>query len=61
MWGDENATDSEIEKAAGRPRHGFISSFADGYETGLGRAALTYRRSKAKLCIARALLKKPKF
>lgn len=62
MWGDENATDSEIEKTAEAAQaHGFISSFADGYETELGQGGVNVSGGqKQRLCIARALLKKPK-
>ncbi|MBQ3200351.1 MAG: ABC transporter ATP-binding protein, partial [Clostridia bacterium] len=37
-WGDQNATDAEIEAAAkAASAHGFITSFPDGYDTHLGQ------------------------
>ena len=61
-WGDENATDEEIAaacKAAAADE--FIRSFPDGYETDLGQGGVNVSGGqKQRLCIARALLKKPK-
>lgn len=61
-WGDENATDEEVETAAkAAEAHGFIMSFPDGYETMLGRGGVNISGGqKQRLCIARALLRKPK-
>ncbi len=62
MWGNENATDSEIHEAAkAAAAHDFIMSFPDGYETNLGQGGVNVSGGqKQRLCIARALLKKPK-
>lgn len=62
LWGDENATDEEIKKVASYAQaHGFIESFSDGYDTVLGQGASNVSGGqKQRLCIARALLKKPK-
>lgn len=61
-WGNENATDEELAEAAAIAQaDGFIRSFSDGYQTELehGGANLSGGQ-KQRLCIARALLKKPK-
>lgn len=61
-WGDENASDDEVYKyAESAQAHGFISSFAEGYETELGQGGVNVSGGqKQRLCIARTLLKKPK-
>ena len=61
-WGNENATDAEIEEACRYAQaHDFIMSFPDGYETDLGQGGVNVSGGqKQRLCIARALLKKPK-
>lgn len=61
-WGNENATDEEIYHAARvAMADGFIRSFPDGYNTFLGRGGANLSGGqKQRLCIARALLKKPK-
>lgn len=61
-WGNENATDGEIEEACRAAQaHDFIMSFPDGYETELGQGGVNVSGGqKQRLCIARALLKKPK-
>lgn len=61
-WGDENATDEEIEAACKAAQaHEFITSFPDGYDTDLGQGGVNVSGGqKQRLCIARALLKKPK-
>lgn len=61
-WGNENATDEEIEAACKNAQaHDFIVSFPDGYETDLGQGGVNVSGGqKQRLCIARALLKKPK-
>ena len=61
-WGDENATDEQIENACKQAQaHDFIMSFPDGYDTDLGQGGVNVSGGqKQRLCIARALLKKPK-
>lgn len=61
-WGDENATDEEIiEACKSACAHDFIMGFPDGYETDLGQGGVNVSGGqKQRLCIARALLKKPK-
>ena len=61
-WGDENATDAEIEEACRSAQaDGFIKSFPDGYDTDLGQGGVNVSGGqKQRLCIARALLKHPK-
>lgn len=61
-WGDETATDAEIEAAAKSAcAHDFIMSFPDQYDTVLGQGGVNLSGGqKQRLCIARALLKKPK-
>ena len=61
-WGDEEASVEEIQAAAEHAQaHNFISSFTDGYETELGQGGVNVSGGqKQRLCIARALLKKPK-
>ncbi len=61
-WGDENATDEEIEEACRSAQaDGFIKSFPDGYDTDLGQGGVNVSGGqKQRLCIARALLKHPK-
>lgn len=61
-WGDENATDAELAAAAGSAQADkFIASFTKGYESDLGQFGSNVSGGqKQRLCIARALLKKPK-
>ncbi|MBQ7288164.1 MAG: ABC transporter ATP-binding protein [Clostridia bacterium] len=61
-WGDENASDEEMRAAAeAAAADGFVRSFKDGYETQLGQGGSNVSGGqKQRLCIARALLKKPK-
>ncbi len=61
-WGNENATDEEIISACmDAQAHEFITSFPDGYDTLLGQGGVNVSGGqKQRLCIARALLKKPK-
>lgn len=61
-WGDENASDEEIiEACKDACAHDFIMNFPDGYDTDLGQGGVNVSGGqKQRLCIARALLKKPK-
>lgn len=61
-WGDENATDEELVAAADAAQaDGFIRSFTDGYKSQLEQGGVNVSGGqKQRLCIARALLKKPK-
>lgn len=61
-WGDENADDEEIRSAAENAAAStFINSFSDGYSTVLDKGGNNLSGGqKQRLCIARALLKKPK-
>ena len=61
-WGDENATDEQVMTAAESAQaHQFITSFTEQYETELGQGGVNVSGGqKQRLCIARALLKKPK-
>lgn len=61
-WGNKNATDEELVKACEiADAHSFISSFPDGYNTDLGQGGVNVSGGqKQRLCIARAILKKPK-
>ena len=61
-WGDENATHDEIVSAAEKAQaNGFVSAMKDGYDTVLDQGGTNVSGGqKQRLCIARALLKKPK-
>ena len=61
-WGNKDATQEEIEHAAKAAQaHDFIMSFPDAYDTELGQGGVNVSGGqKQRLCIARALLKKPK-
>jgi ATP-binding cassette subfamily B protein len=61
-WGDENATMEEIIlMSESAQADGFVSNFKDGYDTDLGQGGSNVSGGqKQRLCIARALLKKPK-
>lgn len=61
-WGNENASDEEIVEACRDAcAHDFIMNFPNGYDTDLGQGGVNVSGGqKQRLCIARALLKKPK-
>ena len=61
-WGDENATEEELnEVSAISQSQEFLSYFQDGYETELGQGGINLSGGqKQRLCIARALLRKPR-
>ncbi len=62
LWGDENAGKAEVQNAASLAQaNDFVSSFNDGYNTMLEQSGSNVSGGqKQRLCIARALLKKPK-
>ena len=61
-WGNKNGTDEElIEACEIADAHSFVSSFPNGYDTDLGQGGVNVSGGqKQRLCIARAILKKPK-
>ncbi len=61
-WGDENATDEEVERVCKLAQaDDFIKAFPDGYNTYIEQGGTNVSGGqKQRLCIARALLKKPK-
>jgi ATP-binding cassette subfamily B protein len=61
-WGDPNATDEQLVAACQQAQADeFISTFPDGYDTYLEEGGTNVSGGqKQRLCIARALLKKPK-
>lgn len=62
QWGDEDASREELVKAAVNAQaDGFVTAFKNGYHTEIGQGgAGVSGGQKQRLCIARALLKKPK-
>ncbi len=61
-WGDKNATDEECRKMCMLAcAHDFIMEFPDGYNTRIEQGGTNVSGGqRQRLCIARALLKKPK-
>ena len=61
-WGNENATQEEIIEACKLAQADeFVQSFPDGYETHIEQGGTNVSGGqKQRLCIARALLKRPK-
>jgi ATP-binding cassette subfamily B protein len=61
-WGDENATDEELRLAAKQAcAEEFIDRLPGGYDYDLGQGGVNVSGGqKQRLCIARAMLKKPK-
>lgn len=62
MWGDEEALEEDVQLAAQAAQaHDFVTSFTEGYGTELGQGGVNVSGGqKQRLCIARALLKKPR-
>ncbi len=61
-WGSELASDEElVDVATSAQADGFINEFTDGYEHSIEQGGINVSGGqKQRLCIARALLKKPK-
>ncbi len=61
-WGDENASNEEVKRVCRLAQaDGFVSEFPNGYETMIVQGGNNVSGGqKQRLCIARALLKKPK-
>jgi ATP-binding cassette subfamily B protein len=61
-WGNADATDEELIEACKLAQaHDFVQSFPDGYDTFIEQGGTNVSGGqKQRLCIARALLKKPK-
>ena len=62
LWGNESASDDELRHACELAQaDGFIRQFPDGYDTHIEQGGANVSGGqKQRLCIARALLKKPK-
>ena len=62
MWGDASATDEQIVDACKLAcAHDFIMQFPDGYDTKIEQGGTNVSGGqRQRLCIARALLKRPK-
>ena len=62
MWGDEDASEEEVIKASEAAQAAaFLQTFPDGCQTQLGQGGVNVSGGqKQRLCIARALLKKPR-
>ena len=62
LWGNENATDEELVWACRLAQaDDFIRAFPDGYDTHIEQGGANVSGGqKQRLCIARALLKRPK-
>lgn len=61
-WGNKEATEEDVIRACKSAQaHDFITEFPDGYNTDLGQGGVNVSGGqKQRLCIARALLKRPK-
>lgn len=61
-WGNEEATEEEIKEAAEAAQaDAFVSALPNGYDTELGQGGVNLSGGqKQRLCIARALLKRPR-
>jgi ATP-binding cassette subfamily B protein len=62
QWGDPTASQEDIEAACRAAQaYDFIVSFPDGFQTRLGQGGINLSGGqKQRLCIARALVKKPR-
>lgn len=62
LWGNPQASDDELTEACRLAQaHDFIMSFPDGYDTHIDQGGTNVSGGqRQRLCIARALLKKPK-
>lgn len=62
LWGDENALPSQVEAAAQAAQAAkFVENLTEKYDTELGQGGVNVSGGqKQRLCIARALLKKPR-